>query len=243
VTFPQATFIARYQDGEYLSVNGDWHEGDAHWKASHVAAILHANGIAPRTVADAGCGTGGVLVQLQAMLPPGAELTGFEIAEPAFRVAAARGNAHLRFVHDFAEEHAARADGGAFDLLLAMDVFEHVPDYLGFLERVRPAARAHVFHVPLDLSVKGLLTGLPMHRRATVGHLHYYTPETARASIEDSGYRILDQRLTHAVMQPAPVGWKRRLRRLPDRALHAVSPAWGQRLLGGHSLLVLAEPA
>ena len=233
------SFIERYQDGAYQTVNADWHEGDAAWKAAHVAAILARNGVAPARIADAGCGTGGVLVQLQAMLPPGTALTGFEIAEPAFRTAAARANAHLRFVHDFAEEHASQP----FDLLLAMDVFEHVPDYLGFLERVRPAARAHVFHVPLDLSVKGLLTGLPMHRRRTVGHLHYYTPETARASIEESGYRIVDIHLTHAIMQPAPVGWKRQLRRLPDRALHAISPPLAQRWLGGHSLLVLAEPA
>lgn len=233
-----AAIGARYQDGAYLDRNADWHEGDAHWKAAHVAAILAGNGVAPRTVADAGCGTGGVLVQLGAMLPPGTGMTGFEIADAAYATASPRGHAHLRFVHDLAENHR----GDPFDLLLAMDVFEHVPDYLGFLARVKPVARAHVFHVPLDLSVKGLLTDLPMHRRRTVGHLHYYTPETALASVEEAGYRVRDHRLTHAVMQPPPAGWKQKLRKLPDRAMHAVSPEWGQRLLGGHSLLVLAEP-
>jgi len=233
------TFIQRYQDGEYLSRNGDWHEGDAAWKAGHVAAILRANDVAPVRVADAGCGTGGVLVQLQAMLPPGVELTGFEIADAAYRTAATRGNERLRFVHGLVEDRA----GDPFDLVLAMDVFEHVPDYLGFLERLRGTAHRFVFHVPLDLSVAGLLAGLPMHRRRTVGHLHYYTAETAAASISDSGYRIVDSRLTHAVMQPPPRGWKRRLRMLPDRLLHAASPAVAARLLGGHSLLVLAEVA
>lgn len=233
------TFIDRYEDGKYLARTEDWHEGDAAWKAGHVAALLDASGVRPRTVADAGCGTGGVLVQLQAMLPPGTDFTGFEIAEPAFRIADARGNARLRFVHGHVEEH----DGEPFDLLLALDVFEHVPDYLGFLERLRDAARRFVFHVPLDLSVKSLLTGLPMYRRRTVGHLHYFTAETARATLEDCGYRVLDSRFTHAVMQPAPTNWKRRLRLLPDRLLHAASPALCARLLGGCSFVVLVEPA
>jgi SAM-dependent methyltransferase len=233
------TFIARYQDGEYSARTGDWHEGDAHWKAQHVAALIADAAMRPRTVADAGCGTGGVLVQLQAMLPPGTRMTGFEIAEPAFRTAETRANADLRFVHG----DVASADGEPFDLMLAMDVFEHVPDYLGFLAALRPHARRFAFHVPLDLSVKGLLTGLPMYRRQSVGHLHYFTAETARATIADSGYRILADRYTHAVMQPPPRGWKRQLRALPDRLMHAASPALCARVLGGCSLLVLAEPA
>ncbi|WP_176473100.1 class I SAM-dependent methyltransferase [Sphingomonas lenta] len=231
-------FIQRYQDGEYLSRTQDWHEGDAAWKAARVREILDAAGLAPRRVADAGCGTGGVLVQLQATMPPGVELTGFEVAEPAFRVAAARANAGLRFVHGGVEEHR----GEPFDVLLAMDVFEHVPDYLGFLELLRPVARRFVFHVPLDLSIKSLLTGLPMHRRRSVGHLHYFDADTARATLEDCGYRVLDARFTHAVMQPPPATWKQRVRRLPDRLLYAARPALCARVLGGCSLLVLAEP-
>lgn len=233
------TFIQRYQDGEYLSRTQDWHEGDAAWKAARVREMLDAAELAPRRVADAGCGTGGVLVQLQAALPPGVELTGFEIAEPAYRVAAARAGADLNFVHGGVEDHG----GEPFDLVLAMDVFEHVPDYLGFLERLRPHGRAFLFHVPLDLSVKSLLTGLPMHRRRSVGHLHYFTAETARATLEDSGYRVRDARFTHAVMQPPPATWKQGVRRLPDRLLFAARPALCARVLGGCSLLLLAEPA
>lgn len=233
------TFIDPYQDGDYLARTEDWHEGDAHWKAAHVAALLKAAGVRPARVADTGCGTGGVLVQLQAMLPPQTDFTGFEIAEPAFHTASGRGNAHLHFVHG--DVTAATIE--PFDLMLAMDVFEHVPDYLGFLEDLRGKARRFVFHIPLDLSVRSLLTDLPMYRRRTVGHLHYFTAETARATLEDCGYRVVQDRFTHAILQPAPVGWKRKLRTLPDRAFYAANPALCARVLGGCSLLVLAEPA
>jgi predicted TPR repeat methyltransferase len=231
-------FSARYQDGDYLQRTDDWHEEDAVWKAGQVRDLIRSAGLEPRRIADVGCGTGGVLVQLQAMLPPGTDLTGFEIAEPAFRIASGRANAHLRFIQGRAEAHAAEP----FDLMLAMDVFEHVPDYLGFLEALRPAARRFVFHVPLDLSVKSMLTGLPMHRRRSVGHLHYFTEATARATLEDSGYRLLETRLTHAIMQPPPPNWKYQLRRLPDRLLYRASPGRCAQWLGGCSLLVLAEP-
>ena len=231
------TFITRYEDGEYLAVNGDWHEGDALWKAGHVSALLAAADVRPHTVADAGCGTGGVLVQLQPMLARDAELTGFEIAAPAFRTASTRGNDRLRFVHGSIEDHGSEP----FDLLLALDVFEHVPDYLGFLDRLRGQARRFMFHIPLDLSVAGIMTGLPMHRRRTVGHLHYFSAETACATLEDCGYRVVDRRFTHAILQPPPQGWKRKLRMLPHRMLYAASPAICARTIGGCSLIVLAE--
>ena len=230
-------FEQRYQDGSYLSRTGDWHEGDAAWKARHVHSAIAAAGLTPQRVADVGCGTGGVLAQLQAMLPPGTQLTGYELSDSAFPLAEARANAHLRFVHG-----SPIGSGEVHDLMLAMDVFEHVPDYLGFLAELRETARRFVFHVPLDLSVKGLLTGLPLYRRRSVGHLHYFTTETARATLEESGYRILHAFHTHAVMQPPPTGWKAKLRTAPDRLLFRASPERCATWLGGCSWLVLAEP-
>jgi SAM-dependent methyltransferase len=232
-------FETRYQDGEYLDRTSDWHEEDAAWKATQVHELLRGAGLEPRRIADVGCGTGGVLVQLQAMLPPGTDFTGFEIAAPAFEIARRRGNAHLQFV----QGSPIDAPGERFDIALALDVFEHVPDYLGFLRSLRQVAHRFVFHIPLDLSVRSLLTDLPMHRRRSVGHLHYFSSATARATLEDCGYRIVAERHTHAIMQPPPPNWRWQLRRMPDRLLFRVNPGLCEKLLGGCSLLVLAEPA
>jgi len=233
----QRVFEQRYQDGAYLAETGDWHEDDAAWKAQHVHAMISNAGLAPRRIADIGCGSGGVLVQLQAMLMPGTELTGYEIAQPAYRLAGPRANAHLRFVNGSALDADAH-----YDLALAMDVFEHVPDYLGFLARLRYSADRFIFHVPLDLSVRGLLQDVPMQRRRSVGHLHYFTAATARATLEESGYRVVDAFYTHAIMQPAPTAWKQRLRMKPHQWLFRASPERCATWLGGCSWLVLAEP-
>ena len=233
------SFEARYQTGEYLQRSGDWHEQDAVWKATHVLDLLREAGIGGHRIADIGCGTGGVLVQLQPMLPRGTELTGFEIAEPAFRIAEHRGNAHLRFVNGSAGDW----EGDPFDVALALDVFEHVPDYLGFLASMRSIAKTFVFHIPLDISLRSILTELPMHRRRTVGHLHYFTASTARATLEESGFRILTDKYTHAVLQPPPSSWKWRLRLLPDRMMFRFNEGLCATMLGGCSLLVLAQPS
>lgn len=231
-------FDQRYQDGGYLADTGGWHEEEDAWKARHVAALVAAQGLAPRTIADIGCGTGGVLAHLANLLPNAEQLTGHEIAVPAYAIAAARATERLRFSNLSLLDET----GPPHDLVLAMDVFEHVPDYLGFLELLRPRGRAFAFHIPLDLSLRGLIRDIPIQRRKSVGHLHYFTAETARATLADSGYRIVEERLTHAIMQPSPRGWKLRLRRLPHRALFAASPRLCATILGGCSLLVLAEP-
>ena len=44
-----------------------------------------------------------------------------------------------------------------FDLLLMLDVFEHVEDYIGLLRAVRSKAKQKLFHIPLDLSVQSVL--------------------------------------------------------------------------------------
>ena len=67
-----------------------------------------------------------------------------------------------------------------FDLLLMLDVFGHVEDYMGLVRSVRSKAKQKLFHIPLDLSVQAVVrkNGLLL-RRDHHAHLHYFTKETA----------------------------------------------------------------
>lgn len=226
----------RYRSGDYLSKTGNWHDDDAAWKARHVLAILRRNQVRFATIADVGCGTGGVLVSLARQLGDETVFTGFEIAPEAFEVAATRAGECLSFRNQSIFEASE-----VFDIVLAMDVFEHVSDYLGFLASLRAQGRQFVFHIPLDISVRTLLTGWPMEARRSVGHLHYFTEETAAATLETAGYEIIDSYLTHAIMQPPPTLLSMRIRRLPHRLLYWLSPHLCAKLLGGCSLLVFAR--
>jgi SAM-dependent methyltransferase len=229
----------RYTDGEYLARHPQWHREHSAWKARQIATLLARNGPAPRSVAEVGCGAGGILAALQQAWPETSAFTGYDIAADALQLAAPLANDRLRFVlGDFVALAPARVD-----LLLAIDVVEHVEDYLGFLRALRPRAARHVFHLPLDLS---LVSSLQPHRLAWafegVGHLHYFTAETARRALLNAGYRVTDAMFTSIELdEPAAVPGQQHRLQLLRRMGRRLSPAWTSRLLGGFSLLALCE--
>ncbi len=226
-----------YRDSTYLEHNPTWHTEDSPWKARQVMKMLDRHGLQPRRVAEVGCGAGEILNQLYNHLPEGTSFTGFEVSPQAIELARSREKPGLHFeLADLLE------DERTFDLLLVIDVFEHVPDYMGFLERLRPRAEWAVFHIPLDLSAQTVLRESSLlHARTSVGHLHYFTEGTALATLRDTGYEVVDYFFTARSIELAGGGWKRRLARLPRKSMAAWSPSLASRLLGGFSLLVLTR--
>lgn len=226
-----------YTDGTYLRNNPGWHTGDSPWKARHVSAILERNGLMPRTVCEVGCGAGEILRNLGALLPDETRFVGYDISPDAYRLCSQRADSRFRFrLGDLLEEDVR------FDLVMAIDVFEHVEDYFSFLRKLRGKARYKVFHIPLDLSAFALLRGRPLeHLWHSVGHIHQFTKDTALAALADTGYKVLDWSYTSGRTELPNLGWKTRLLKWPRKAFHAVAPDAAARILGGYSLLVLAE--
>lgn len=227
-----------YTDGQYLDENPDWHVADSPWKAAHVLRMLQKHRLAPTDIAEVGCGAGEILKQLHDQLSDTHMFTGYEVSPQAHALAQARAQPRLRF----ALADLVTADVH-HELLLVMDVFEHVPDYLGFLEGLRAKAKRFVFHIPLDLSAQTVLREQSLLRtRQAVGHLHYFTEGTALATLQDTGYRVDDYVFTARSLELGGGGWKRKAAALPRRGLYALSPGWASRVFGGFSILVLATP-
>jgi SAM-dependent methyltransferase len=227
---------SRYLDGTQLAAAPDWYESDAAWKAEQVRALMRKHGMEPASICDVGCGTGGVLDHLSRTLPPTTKLVGYEMSPQAVALAPAARKQRITFVSEWSDEFE-----GGFDLMLVLDVFEHVDDYLGFLRTIRTRAGAFIFHIPLDVSVQTVLRGSPFTRaRESLGHLHYFSRDTALATLHDTGYATVDEELT----QPGIDLWggKSRLARLPRKAAFRLNPRLAARVMGGFSLLVLAKP-
>jgi len=226
-----------YRTGAYLERNPTYHVEDSAWKADQILRMLEKHDLRPRSICEVGCGAGEILKQLQSRLTAATQFVGYEISPQAYALCRERENERLRF---FCEDLLA-TETVAFDLLLCLDVFEHVEDYLGFLRGLRDKAEHKIFHIPLDLSVQWVWRNRPiMREREQAGHLHYFTKETALATLQDAGYEVIDWFYTPgAIANPRSV--KAKLASLPRRLLSVVNQDLVVRILGGYSLLVLAK--
>jgi len=227
----------RYLDGAYLAHNPTWHAEHSPTKARWIDDLLKRNRLEPATIAEIGCGSGEILAELKKRRP-GARFTGFEISPQAFAICSPKQAPGL----EFRLENLLEAPTEQFDLLLAIDVFEHVPDYLGFLQALRGRARHHIFHIPLDLSVQALIRGAsyPILRDQT-GHLHYFFKYTALATLRDCGYEIADWTYTRSSQELPGKSLRTKLANLPRRLMQLLSEDLSARLFGGYSLLVLTR--
>ena len=227
-----------YTDGTYLRNNPDWHVDDSPWKAKHIATMLDRHGIVPATVCEIGCGAGEVLRALSTRLEPTTKFYGYEISPNAFRICSQKTNERFSFrLANLLDDEQAH-----FELVMAIDVFEHVEDYFGFLRKLRNKGQYKLFHIPLELSAQQVLRGTPLlDARRSVGHIHHFSKETALATLEDCGYRVIDHFYTSGRTDLGGLGWKSQLMRLPRSALYSMNPDAAARMLGGYSLLVLAQ--
>jgi 2-polyprenyl-3-methyl-5-hydroxy-6-metoxy-1,4-benzoquinol methylase len=227
----------QYVDGSYLASQPSWHVEDSAWKAAHVLRMLGKHHISPTSVCEVGCGAGEILRVLQEQLPVACRFTGYDVSPQALELARSRANARLVF-----KQGSPVDTSDAFDLILLMDVIEHVEDYFALLRGVRDKAEYKVLHVPLDLSVQSVLRAKPIMRaRTVVGHIHYFTKEIVLTALQDAGYDVIDHVYTGAAVDAPGLSFAQRAARLPRRALFRVSEDFAARILGGYSLLVLAR--
>ena len=228
---------SRYISHEYLHQNPTWDFEDSPWKAQRVSEILTSANCEPSSICEVGCGAGGVLAKLRQVFPD-AELLGYDIAPDAEKFWSIHTWADISFkVGDFFELNQRY-----FDVLLLLDVIEHLENPFDFLRRLRAYGHFFVFHIPLDLSATNILRKSPLlQARSRVGHLHYFTKDLALSLLRECHYHVLDCRYTGAAFTSPKRNWKTRLAKLPRLLAYALSKDVGVRLLGGETLMILAQ--
>jgi hypothetical protein len=227
-----------YTSGEYFEKNPTWHVEESPWKARQIMRMLARNRIAPGTICEVGCGVGEVLKQLQARMDAACSFWGYEISPQAFELARSRANEKLQFkLADIRQEE----EEGFFDLILLLDVIEHVEDYFSFLRDLKSRSEYKIIHLPLDLSVQSILrpNGLTGVRRA-YGHIHYFTKDIALVMLKDVGYEVVDYFYAPRSISLSNTVVKKLL--IPPRLLFfSLRKDLAVRVLGGFSLLILAK--
>jgi cyclopropane fatty-acyl-phospholipid synthase-like methyltransferase len=232
------TIENRYLNGPYLLQNPNWHKEDAAWKANQVVKILKDFQIQPTSIAEVGCGSGEVLLSLIPHFPH-TELLGYDISPQAAQFWPASTD-EVKVKFKLGNFH--QLNHSQFDIVMMLDVFEHVRDPFTFLEETHSHGTKFIFHIPLDLSVISIARKMTLlNSRSEVGHLHFYTKDLALEMLKDCGYKIIEWRYTGASLNMKESSLKTRLARLPRQLTSMVDKDWAVRLLGGETLLVLAE--
>lgn len=227
----------RYLSDDYVEKNPTWDMEDSQWKADRVSALLNDAGIQPGKVCEVGCGAGRILAALADTYPQ-ASFVGYDIAPAAARFWAHVDTSRIELnVGDF-----FAMDKDHYDVILLLDVLEHVADPHAFLNGLRGRSDYIVVHFPLDLSALSVLRESPLLQvRRKVGHLHYFTKNLALELMEECGFDVIDHRFTGAAFSAPQANLKTRLAQIPRRLLAVVSRDLGARLFGGETLMVLAK--
>ena len=227
----------RYTSGEYLNQYPTWHEEDSPHKVRQILKMLKRNNLNAKTYCEVGSGAGEILKLLQQELPEDCHLWGYDISPQAFEISKPKSNARLQFkVKDFLEE-----ENVYFDVILLIDLIEHLEDYYGFLRKIKSKSDYKILHIPIDLYVlRVLLGGYLMRVRKRGGHLHYFNKEIALVILKDTGYEVLDFFYTPCHETPIKnrkAYFIRPLRRFFCR----INQDLTTNILGGFSLMVLAK--
>ncbi len=227
-----------YNNGEYLRNNPGWGEEDAAWKGGMIVDLVKKNKINFNTATEVGCGTGGILQVMQSAFP-NVLFSGYDISSAAIERAKQSQNEKLRFYNnDFSAVTTPKVD-----LLLMIDVVEHVRDYYLFMESLKQKAGKFVFHIPLDLSCRTVLKPhISLQQRESVGHIHYFTEEHVFWLLKDSGYKVIDFVYTKPLIDlQKPASFKNAVKKFLRNISFSLNQDLSVKLWGGYSLLIIAE--
>ena len=225
-----------YNNNVYLNTNSNWHQEDSPFKASVIKKMINKNNIKFNNCADVGCGAG-LVTEILSKAHPNVSFIGFDLSKDVYSFWEERAKRkNLKFINgdvfDFSK---------SFDLILCLDVFEHVEDYFRFLKKLKKSGRKFIFNIPLDMNVMKVITNGIKLARTEVGHLHYFNQYTALETLKDCGFKVIDSFLSTSFLSVPP----RNIRQLTVLPLRLVTLIFGKsfsaKIFGGQSLVVYAE--
>lgn len=227
----------RYLGNDYLEHNPEWDMKDSPWKAGKVVSILEKYGVDPKTFCEVGCGAGGVLGALKRYFPE-ASFTGYDIAPDAERFWIAIREAGVDCISgDFFSLNTQK-----YDVILLLDVLEHVAEPHQFLLDIKPFTNNIVIHFPLDLSALSILREEPLlYVRRKVGHIHSFTKGLALEFLDECGLEVIGWQYTGAAFSAPQRSLKTKIFGWLRYLAYKIHKDAGVRLLGGETLMVLVK--
>jgi predicted TPR repeat methyltransferase len=225
-----------YTNKTYLQNNPTWHEEGAAIKARDILKILYRNNLSFNSVCEIGCGSGEILAQLQKQLGNNISFRGYDISPAAINIAKKKETTNLHFeLRDFTEQ-----PNEFYDLLLVIDVIEHLENYFSFLKSIRSKGAFTIFHIPLDVSIWSLFREqILIESKQRVGHIHNFTEAFIKSILKDIGFTIVDSFYTPPTFEK--ISFKQKVINVVRKGLFKLNKRFCTKVLGGYSIMLLAK--
>ena len=224
-----------YTSNDYWEYNPDFHERDTRFKIGNALHLLDT--IQINSIVDIGCGSGQILQDICSIY--NAKGFGYDVSPLAIeRSNFLNKNKDVEYYLFEKNTHIKKSD-----LILCFDVFEHVEDYLGFLTKINNLSKYYLFNIPIDIYMTGILSGKIDKAREKVGHLHYFTENSAISALNNCGYKIKSKRICESFKYNIFHGltFNQLVLIFPRLFFSFFSKSLCLKIFGGSNLMVLAE--
>jgi ubiquinone/menaquinone biosynthesis C-methylase UbiE len=250
-----------YLSGEYLRKNPSLHVEDSGWKAEVIApfvdrfALIHSG--SPLKVLDVGGGAGVLLSMIADRLrrTAGRPVTKCAIEfSPEMLEVQKSNNPDLERTEQGSIEATSFGDK-EFDLVLLIDVLEHLPNAETALREIRRIGRYAIIKIPLEDTVHfrlmNALRGGSLRRHAieSVGHVQSFSVATYRQTIHSVDGTILEERFTnifgYLLASPShrsKMSTWQRCRNLVCSGASSVAPRLTARFFRDHVVMLVRFP-
>lgn len=232
-----------YEDEKYLSENKTCHVEDSPWKATQILRLINGHNIklGTGTICEVGCGAGEILVQLSKQLPNDCTFVGYDISPQLQNMWRERENDRIRFIsQDFLTSKEF------YDILMFIDVIEHIEDYIGFLRKIKDRGHYKIFNFPLEIfAMKALMGHKYLDSRAKYEHIHYFNKDICLSVLKELDFEIIDYFYAPGAIDlsstSTSISTLSKMAKIPRILLSKFSTDLTAKLLGGYSLFVLAK--
>lgn len=176
-----------YTNNQYWKNNSDYHEGDAIFKAENSLKLISKININKNSnILDFGCGSGKYLHIISNFLE--CNCVGIDISEEAI----SRANKLYKKENvNFLVKSIDELSNEKFDLIILNDVIEHIEDYITFIKKIKKKTTYIYFNIPLEINLISILRNNFIKSYNDVGHLHFFTKDSALQILRHSGLNII----------------------------------------------------
>lgn len=225
-------------NNKYLSLNPDWHWEDAPRKFHEITQILPLEKY--DRMLDIGCGIG-VLTRIIADYYRCGDITGLDISKTAIEKATELDKAGQ--VNWVKGDIFSLTSNIVYDVVLCVDVIEHLKEVNKFFKVVRGLAKLMVVRLPIEQTILNSLMRTLLIKdeyerlEKKYGHINHFTPVAIKKLLKQLDFEILDYKAFS--IPPRTSLWLDFFRRLESLTIASV-PDLTLRLFGGFLVLLIS---